>query len=207
MRSNQIQRRAFLKSSAGLGAAALVTGRDRRAAGFQSANDRPRVAVVGCGSRWDQRATIANGPHGLGKQFPRFADIVAVCDADAHRVERAQGLVKDWLKVTPEGTGDYRKIIDRDDIDVVHIVTPDHWHAKIAIEAMLSGKDVYCEKPMTLTIEEGQQICQVHQRTGRIFQVGTQQRSIPHMVQAVALIRAGRLGQLKKVQCAIGGWF
>ena len=205
MRSNQIQRRAFLKSSAGLAAAALVTGRDRRAAGFQSANDRPRVAVVGCGSRWDQRATIANGPHGLGKQFPRFADIVAVCDADAHRVERAQGLVKDWLKVTPEGTGDYRKIIDRDDIDVVHIVTPDHWHAKIAIEAMLSGKDVYCEKPMTLTIEEGQQICQVHQRTGRIFQVGTQQRSIPHMVQAVALIRAGRLGQLKKVQCAIGG--
>ena len=205
MRSNQIQRRTFLKSSAGLAGAALVTGRDRRAAGFQSANDRPRVAVVGCGSRWDQRATIANGPHGLGKQFPRFADIVAVCDTDAHRVERAQGLVKDWLKVTPEGTGDYRRIIDRDDIDVVHIVTPDHWHAKIAIEAMLSGKDVYCEKPMTLTIEEGQQICQVHQRTGRIFQVGTQQRSIPHMVQAIALIRAGRLGQLKKVQCAIGG--
>ena len=205
MRSAKINRRRFLKSSSAMASAAIVSGRDQRAAGFQNANDRPRVGVVGCGSRWDQRATIANGPHGLGKEFPKFCDIVAVCDADANRIERAQGLVKEWLKSTPDGTGDYRKIIDRDDIDIVHIATPDHWHAKIAIEAMLSGKDVYCEKPMTLTIEEGQQICKVHQETGRVFQVGTQQRSMPHMVLAVALIRAGRLGALKRVQCAIGG--
>ena len=194
-------RRRFLQSTLGFAGAAVVTGRSRRAAGFQNANDRPRIGVVGCGSRWDQRATIAGGPHGLGKQFPKFGDIVAVCDVDAQRVERAQGLVKDWLSVTPDGMGDYRKIIDRDDIDVVHIVTPDHWHAKVAIEAMLSGKDVYCEKPMTLTIGEGQQLCEVWKKTGRAFQVGTQQRSMSQMLRAVALIRAGRLGKIQKVQC------
>jgi predicted dehydrogenase len=183
----------------------MIAGRSGRALGFQSPNDRPRIAVVGCGSRWDQRATIANGPHGLGKEFPQFGDIVAVCDVDAHRVERAQGLVKEWLKATPDGTGDYRAVIDRSDVDIVHIVTPDHWHAKIAIEAMLAGKDVYCEKPMTLTIEEGRQICRVYQDTGRIFQVGTQQRSMPQMLQAIAMIRAGRLGRLERVQCAVGG--
>ena len=123
---------------------------------------------------------------------------MAVCDVDSDRVGRAQGLVKDWLGTAPEGTGDYRKIIDRDDIDIVHIVTPDHWHAKVAIEAMLSGKDVYCEKPMTLTIEEGRQICDVCEKTGRVFQVGTQQRSAKDFITAIAMIRDGRLGELKR---------
>ena len=141
----RISRRQMIASSSAA-AFGLVTQVGRRAPGFRSANDRPTIGVVGCGSRWDQRATIANGPHGLGKQFPKFGDILAVCDVDAHRVERAQGLVKDWLKQQPMGTGDYRKIIDRDDIDVVHIVTPDHWHAKVAIEAMLSSivQQGYC---------------------------------------------------------------
>ena len=130
-----------------------------------------------------------------------YGDIVAVCDVDANRVARAKGLVRQWLKSDPDGTGDYRQIIDRDDIDIVHIVTPDHWHAKVAIEAMLSGKDVYCEKPMTLTIDEGRQLCQVAKRTGRIVQVGTQQRSMPQILRAIAMIRAGRLGRLTKVTC------
>lgn len=197
-------RRTFLSASA-LAGFGIVTGVSRRAAGFQNANDRPRVAVVGCGSRWDQRATIANGRYGLGKEFPKFADIVAVCDVDSDRVGRAKGLVKDWLGSEPDGTGDYRAIIDRDDIDIVHIVTPDHWHAKVLIEAMFSGKDAYCEKPMTLTIDEGRLVSEVCRKTGRIVQVGTQQRSMRQMLTAIALIRAGRLGKLKRVQCAIGG--
>lgn len=100
---------------------------------------------------------------------------------------------------------DYRKVIDDPKIDVVHISTPDHWHAKIAIEAMLAGKDVYCEKPMTLTIEEGQLICDVCRKTDAVFQVGTQQRSMRQFIKAIALIREGRLGKLQRVQCAIGG--
>ena len=78
---------------------------------------------------------------------------------------------------TVEVYEDYRKLLDRKDIDVVTIVTPDHWHCKIAIEAMKAGKDVYCEKPLTLTIDEGKQIIKVLKETGRVFQVGTQQRS------------------------------
>lgn len=197
-------RRTLLKASA-VGGFGIVTGLESRAFGFRSANDRPRVAVVGTGSRWDQRATIANGPYGLGKEFPKFSDIVAVCDVDSNRVDRAKKLVKDWSKAEPDGYGDYKAIIDRDDIDVVHIVTPDHWHAKVAIEAMLSGKDVYCEKPMTLTIEEGQIMSDVCKKTGRVVQIGTQQRSNQKMLTAIALIQNGRLGDLKTVQCAVGG--
>ncbi len=85
-------------------------------------------------------------------------------------------------------TKDYRKILDRKDIDVVTIVTPDHWHSKIAIEAMQAGKDIYCEKPLTLTINEGKQIIKVLDETKRVFQVGTQQRTEmgQRFIQAVA---------------------
>ncbi|MEL6108677.1 MAG: Gfo/Idh/MocA family oxidoreductase [Planctomycetota bacterium] len=197
-----LKRRQFIAAAC---AAGVVTARSRRASGFQNANDRPRIGVVGCGSRWDQRATMKEGRYGVGKEFPKFGDIVAVCDVDADRADRGRDLVKEWLGSAPDSGGDYRKIIDRDDVDVVHISTPDHWHAKVAIEAMLSGKDVYCEKPMTLTIEEGRQLCEVYRKTGRIVQIGTQQRSMRQMLQAIALIRAGRLGELKRVQCAIGG--
>ena len=91
--------------------------------------------------------------------------------------------------------------------DIVTIVTPDHWHSKIAIEAMRSGKDVYCEKPLTLTIDEGKQIRKVLDETGRVFQVGTQQRSEMGLkfLHAVALVREGRIGELKTVTVAIGG--
>ncbi|MFN9294751.1 MAG: Gfo/Idh/MocA family oxidoreductase, partial [Planctomyces sp.] len=87
------------------------------------------------------------------------------------------------------------------------IVTPDHWHSKIAIEALRAGKDVYCEKPLTLTIDEGKQIRKVLEETKRVFQVGTQQRSemALRFLHAVAMVREGRIGELKTVTCAIGG--
>jgi len=102
---------------------------------------------------------------------------------------------------------DYRRLLDRNDIELVTIATPDHWHVKIAIEAMQSGKDVYCEKPLTLTIDEGKQICEAVKQTQRVLQVGTQQRSEfrQFFLQAIAMIRAGRLGQLKKVVASTGG--
>lgn len=195
----------FSRRSVLQGLAVLGLGSVPRAVGFESSNERPRIGVIGCGVRWDKRVFVADGRYGVGKEFPKYGDVVAVCDVDANRLERAKDIVKGWHGESPTGGNDYRMIIDDPKIDVVHISTPDHWHAKIAIEAMLAGKDVYCEKPMTLTIEEGQLICQVCKKTGAVFQVGTQQRSMPQFIKAIAMIRAGRIGEVKRVQCAIGG--
>ncbi len=205
MHHQRLDRRRALKTSLAWAGAAIWTGRDRRAFGFQNANDRPRVAAVGTGSRWSQRATGIDRPYGSAQEMRKFGDYVAVCDADADRVDRAKSLAQDWSGIAAVTSADYRAVIDRDDIDIVHISTPDHWHAKIAIEAMLSGKDVYCEKPMTLTIAEGRQLCDVCKRTGRIVQIGTQQRSNQNFIKAIALVRAGRIGQLKQVTCSVGG--
>lgn len=201
--SNEISRRRFVSGAAGIVAATTGIRRSKSAFGFQSPNERPRIAVVGCGLRWDKQVMVPKATYGLGKQFPRFGDIVAVCDVDRQRVQRAGQIVKTWSSVAPGQGGDYREIIDDKSVDVVHIVTPDHWHAKIAIEAMLAGKDVYCEKPMTLTIEEGKLIRKVQQQTNAVFQVGTQQRSTRQFIKAIAMIRDGRLGEIKRVTCGI----
>jgi predicted dehydrogenase len=205
MREALRNRRQFLRHAA-FSAAAGSAARVGRAAGCRSACERPRIGVVGCGSRWNQRAAgIADGRWGAGKYFAPFGDIVAVCDVDAARCGRAAELVAEWLGPKPAIGQDYRRIIDDPCIDVVHVATPDHWHAKLAVEAMLAGKDVYCEKPLTLTIDEGRLVADVQRRTGAVCQVGTQQRSIPAMCQAVALVRAGRLGRVLRAVCGIGG--
>jgi predicted dehydrogenase len=138
------------------------------------------------------------------KSFP-FADFAALADVDAGvlgtnvaNVEKAQGR-------KPDAYADYRRILERKDIDAVMIATPDHWHTKIAVEALRAGKDVYCEKPLTLTIDEGKLIERVVKETGRVFQVGTMQRteSEGRFLQAVALVRDGRIGTVKKVTCGI----
>jgi predicted dehydrogenase len=141
-----------------------------------------------------------------------FSDCAAVCDVDRNHVEKGRetALKKQSRPGTERNVEmfeDYRKLLDRKDIDVVTIVTPDHWHSKIAIEALRAGKDVYCEKPLTLTIDEGKQIRKVLEETKRVFQVGTQQRSemALRFLHAVAMVREGRIGELKTVTCAIGG--
>lgn len=205
MQRKTTTRRKALKSTLAWTGAAVLTDRSSRAAGFVSANERPRVAAVGTGSRWCQRATGIDGPHGSAPDFRRYGDYIAVCDADAERVTRAGDIVKEWTGSDAATVEDYREVLDRDDVDIVHISTPDHWHAKVAIEALRAGKDVYCEKPMTLTIDEGRQICETVRETNQIVQIGTQQRSQRQFVQAVALARAGRLGTLRRVSCSVGG--
>jgi predicted dehydrogenase len=131
----------------------------------------------------------------------QFGDVAAVCDVDANHARDAKAAAGGKADVYE----DYRRVLDRKDIGVVCIATPDHWHTKIAIEAMQAGKDVHCQKPLTLTIEEGQKICKVAKATGRVFQVGTQQRSEhgQRFLQAVALVRSGRLGKIRKATCGI----
>lgn len=197
-------RRDFLKTSTALAASATLpywfTDKSARAA--DSPNERKLLGCIGTGDRWK-----AVGPQAMG-----FAHAVALCDVDRAHLEQAAEISK--KKNSEKGyTGDislhedYREVLDNKDIDVVTIVTPDHWHTKIAIEAMKAGKDVYCEKPLTLTIEEGKLICKVAKETGRVFQVGTQQRTEmdQRFLKAIALVRNGRLGKINKVTCVING--
>ncbi len=199
-------RRSFLKqaSLAGIASASLPYwfAPSSMANPFRSPNARPVLGCIGTGDRWD-----AVGPAAMN-----FSDCVAVCDVDAAHVEKGKATAlskqsKPGAERTVDMYEDYRKLLDRKDVEVVTIVTPDHWHSKIAIEAMRAGKDVYCEKPLTLTIEEGKQIRKVLDETGRVFQVGTQQRSEMGLrfLHAVALVREGRIGELKEVTVAIGG--
>ena len=203
--SQHPNRRDFLKSTAALAGATLpywFTAESNRALGFQLVNSRPVLGCIGTGDRWHQ---VVGGAL-------NYSDGVAVCDVDRLHMEQGRDKVKDaqakkGQDATVEMYEDYRKLLDRKDIDVVTIVTCDHWHSKIAIEAMRAGKDVYCEKPLTLTINEGKQIRKVLQETKRVFQVGTQQRSEMGLLflKAVAMVKDGRIGKVQKVICDIGG--
>ncbi len=198
--SRRSDRRQFLRTTgtAALAAASMpVVFPSLSPAIARARSERLRLACIGTGSRWD----------GVGPNAMAFADCMVVCDVDGRHRAKAQAKVRELQGRDVEGVEDYREVLDRDDIDVVTIVTPDHWHTKIAIDAMRAGKDVYCEKPLTLTIEEGKQIIKVLEETGRVFQVGTQQRSEMGLLflNAICLIRDGRIGDVTKATVAIGG--
>ena len=122
------------------------------------------------------------------------------CDVDKHVRDQA----KASFGSTPFDCEDYRDLLARKDVDVITIGTPDHWHTKMVIDACRAGKDVYCEKPLTLTIDEGKQIRQVVKETGRVVQVGSWQRSDSRFRLAVELVRQGRIGKLQKVEVVLG---
>ncbi len=191
-------RRSFLKQSvASAGAAAAGGGlvpyflTASQAVAAAASSDRPVIGCIGMGGQGSWNMELAM----------KHADVAAVCDVDSNRLAKAQKNAGGKADMYD----DYRKLLDRKDIQAVSIATPDHWHTKIAIEAMKAGKDVYCEKPLTLTIDEGKKICQVVKDTGAVFQVGTQQRSDmdQRFLKAVAIIQSGRLGKISKVSCAI----
>ncbi len=182
-------RRLLLKSMAAAAASTTLPGwfveeslaADRSA---PSNKEKPRLALIGCGGMGTGDANSAS----------RFGTIVAVCDVDEQRVAATQ---KKWPDAAP--FKDFRKLLERKDIDVVICGTVDHWHALISIASMRAGKDVYCEKPLTLTVDEGKQIVKVAKSTGRILQTGSQQRSNAQFRLACELVRNGRIGTLKHV--------
>jgi predicted dehydrogenase len=140
------------------------------------------------------------------------ARIMAVCDLDSHRVEDARTLVNEYYgKKTGkkyDGVttyGHYDELLANKDVDAVVISTPDHWHALIAIRAVQAGKDVYLQKPASLTIAEGRALSDAVHRSGRIFQIGSQQRSSPQFRYAAELVRNGRIGQLRTVLIGLPG--
>jgi len=158
----------------------------------RSKNDRFAIGLIGAGFI---------GTMNLNAAKP-WIDVMAIADVDSGRAAAA---CQSLAGGKAQAYDDYRRILERKDIDVLHIATPDHWHTKMLVEAMLAGKDVYCEKPLTLTIDEGKLIRRIQKQTGRIVQVGTQQRStFPLFVKAMAMVAEGRLGRIKRVQAAIG---
>jgi len=127
-------------------------------------------------------------------------DIVALADVDREILEKANSDFGGKSALVE----DYRDLLEREDVDVVMIGTPDHWHTKMVIDACRAGKDVYCEKPLTLTIDEGKKLREVVRETGRVVQVGSWQRSDIRFRTAVEMVRQGWLGKLQKVDIVLG---
>jgi predicted dehydrogenase len=165
------------------------------------ANGMLNFGWVGIGSPQSRGLQV----YGTAKPFQNVKH-VAACDVDSRHLDRAADIFKkDKHEVTKHD--DYTKLLAQKDIDVVCVTTPDHWHAIIAIAAMKAGKDVYCEKPLTLTVAEALAIQKVAKETGKVLQTGSQQRcEYAGMFRLAAEVaRSGRLGKIKTIECRIGG--
>src|SRR5947209_6344604 len=179
-----MNRRQFATTSAAVGlTTALSAGR------VLGANERVRLGFIGLGNRGDQ-VLDAFLPH-------KDAEIVAVCDIYAPYVDFAANKAGG----SPAKERDYRKLLDRKDIDAVVIATPDHWHALQTVHACQAGKDVYVEKPLSLCVAEGRKMVEAARRHDRIVQVGLQRRSSPFVKEACELVRSGAIGKVTVVRC------
>jgi predicted dehydrogenase len=184
-----MRRRDFIKSTAAIAVPYFVP---HIAFG---ANERISVGCIG----------VRNQGKGNLQRFQSAGcDIVAICDVDTDVRAAAAKVVTD-LGRTCELYGDYREMLDRDDIDAVVVTTPDHWHAPITIDACQAGKDVYCEKPLSLTIAEGRRMVAAARAADRMVQTGSQQRSSEEFWKACMLVRNGALGAVQQVLVGIPG--
>jgi predicted dehydrogenase len=172
-------RRTFLTTVPG-----VVVGARLAASGVQGANDRIRIGVIGTGSR-------ARGLMNLLTKLPGN-EMVAVCDVYEPRLL----LAAEIAGTAATKVDDYRKLLDRSDIDAVVVGTPDHWHKAITLEAVAAGKDVYVEKPVSHSIAEGAEMVRAIESSKQIVQTGTQQRSWDHWLLGKQIIDSGRLGQI-----------
>ena len=194
MAGTAIPRRSFLKTAAisSCLSPGFWLGAKLESEPAKSRSSAERVGVGCIGLRYQGSV--------LASKAAAYGDIVAVCDVDRHVRDQA----KASFGSTPYSCEDYRQLINRKDVDVVTIGTPDHWHTKMVVDACRAGKDVYCEKPITLTIDEGKLLRDVVKETGRVVQVGSWQRSDQRFRLAVEMVRAGRLGKLKHVDVVLG---
>jgi len=174
--------------------------------GKTTANKKINIGQIGCGR-------IARDHDMPGVMQYDNARLIAVCDVDSKRMNDAKILVETYYNkklgsnkvVDVKMYGDYKELLENKDIDAVVISTPDHWHAQPAIEAALAGKDIYLQKPTSLTVEEGRVLSDIIQKKGTILQVGTQQRSMAQFRIAAELVRNGRIGKLHTVKVGLPG--
>ena len=203
-----MQRRNFIKKTSLSTAAAVAfpTIVPASVLGKNAPSNKINIGQIGCG-----RIAVSHDMHDILK-FDR-ARIMAVCDLDSIRVDKAKAFVD---KAYQEKTGkakymdtktysDYREMLLNKDIDAVMISTPDHWHSQPAMEAALAGKDIYLQKPTSLTVKEGQQLRAAVQQKNVILQVGTQQRAMPQFRVAAELVRNGRIGKIHTVKIGLPG--
>jgi myo-inositol 2-dehydrogenase/D-chiro-inositol 1-dehydrogenase len=205
-KTSVITRRQFLKGSAALTSTALLAPAVVPASvfGAEAPSNRITIGCIGVG-----RQGTADMRDFLGHPV---AQIIAVCDLDSKRLENARKAVETSYSRKSSGGpykgcrtyGDYRELVAQPDIDAVSIVTPDHWHTLPAIAAAKAGKDIFLEKPLTLTIEEGRVLSDTVHRYNRVFQVGSQQRSDTRFRQACELVRNGRIGKIHTVKVGFG---
>lgn len=189
-----IDRRQLLGAGVALGVAPLVRALPRDPAA------PVRIGLIGCGIRGRRLLENAFLPN-EGFRVTAVAEVDAQRLADAkRRVDERQGDERCWTTV------DHRGLLARDDVDAVVIATPDHWHANQILDACLAGKDIYCEKPLTLTLREAQLVVEAVKRHGVVFQTGSQQRSeFGHrFVKAAEAVRAGRIGRVLNVNVGVG---
>ncbi len=202
-RRESVSRRQFLKSAAAVAAAPYVLTSVARAR--PAPNERITLGMIGIGNMGGGHLnSLVNNPE---------VQIVAICDVRRWKRDEARQQVEEtYAAEQTSGTftgcdtyNEFEKVITRDDIDAVVIATPDHWHAIIAIAACKAGKDVYCEKPLALTIHEANETVLAARRCGRVFQTGSQQRSSSNFRLACELVRSGRIGKLLTVNVGVGG--
>ena len=210
-KKNHISRRDYLKKSliGTAGAFVVPTIVPSTVFGKNAPSNKINIGQIGFGR-------IARG-HDLPETMKYdVARVIAVSDVDSKRAADGKQFVEQWYAEKKEKNnyvdvqtyGDYREMLANPDIDAVIISTPDHWHAQPAIEAAIAGKDIYLQKPTSLTIEEGRAMSNIMHRTGRVFQLGSQQRSIdpwPQFKKACELVRNGRIGELHTVKVGLPG--
>jgi len=205
-------RRGFLRACAGAAGLAGLAGAPwvvRGAGPAVAASERITMGLIGVGCMGRGHLRRLAGDVGV--------QLLAVCDVDRQRRHDAQQSVEAaYAARRADGTyrgcaayNDYRELLARPDIDAVVIVTPDHWHTLQAIDAAQAGKDVYCEKPVSLTVRQGRELAQAVRRCGRVFQTGTQYRSIPAIRKVCQFVREGGIGHVKSVFTnweSLAGW-
>jgi predicted dehydrogenase len=196
--AKSMSRRVFFQRAAGglglsLAAPYFLTGRALAAPGRPGANDRIGLGYIGVGIQ----GTYHVRNYSQNKAFTSLA----VCDVNRKMRADAAKLVSDHCTQY----SDFRRLLDRKDIDAVLIAGPEHWHALQSIMACQAGKDVYCEKPMSHTVREGQAMVRAVRRYNRVFQTGAMQRSSSEFLRCCRLVRSGRIGRVKTVYVRIGG--
>lgn len=181
----RLERREFL-AKAGLSAAGMMIAGASSSKGYW-ANETIQIGCIGCGGRFRHLMRALKKIEGV-----RF---VALCDVYEENLESAKSLAEPNALTTKS----FQEVLDRKDVDAVLIATPDHWHVPITIAACDAGKDVYVEKPLTHTIDEGNAVIEAQAKSKRVVQVGMQQRSMPQFIEAQEIVKSGELGTIHKV--------